>query len=66
VVTCTESAIRYNKIALGAFLDIGEAFVRTSFDVITQADERHGTEPAICKWISSMLESRNMITTLLG
>jgi hypothetical protein len=65
VVTYIESAIRYNKITLGAFLDIEEAFVRTSFDVITQVDERHGTEPAIYKWISSMLESRN-ITTLLG
>jgi hypothetical protein len=60
------SAIEYKEIALGAFLDIEGAFDRTSFDVITQAAERHGTESTICRWICSMLESRNTVTTLSG
>jgi hypothetical protein len=61
VVTRIESAIKNKEIAL-AFLDIEGAFNRTSFDITTQAAERHGTGPAMCKWICSMLESRNMIT----
>jgi hypothetical protein len=64
VVTHTESAIKYQEIALRAFLDTEGAFDRTSFDVLTQAAERHGTEPTICRWISSMLESRTIITAL--
>jgi hypothetical protein len=28
--------------------------------------ERHGMEPGICTWICSILESRNIITTLSG
>lgn len=43
-----------------------EAFDRTSFDVITQAAERHGNEPTICRWTSSMLENRDIITIMLG
>jgi hypothetical protein len=66
VVTHTESAIKCKEITLGAFLDTEGAFDRTSFDVLTQAAERHDTGPAICMWISSMLKSRNIITTLLG
>jgi hypothetical protein len=65
-VICIVSATEYKKLALAAFLDLEEAFDRTSFDVITQAAERHGTEPTICRWIRSMLESRNITTTLLG
>jgi hypothetical protein len=52
VVTCIESAIEHKEIALAAFLDIEEAFDRTSFEVITQAAERHGIQTTICKWIS--------------
>jgi hypothetical protein len=37
-----------------------------SFDVITQAAERHDIEPTICRWICSMLENRNIITPLSG
>jgi hypothetical protein len=50
VVTCTESATEYKKIALGAFLDIEQPFDRTSFDVIIQA----------------VLEGRNIKTMLSG
>jgi hypothetical protein len=48
VVTRIENTIEHKDIALGAFLDIEGAFDRTSFDMIKQAAERHGTEPAIC------------------
>jgi hypothetical protein len=48
------------------YTDIEGAFDRTSFGITTQAAETHGTKPTICRWISSMLESRNIITTLLG
>jgi hypothetical protein len=37
-----ENAIDHKDIALGAFLDIEEAFDRTSFDTINQASERYG------------------------
>jgi hypothetical protein len=63
VVTRIENAIKHKDIALGAFLDTQEAFERTSFD-ITQSAERHGTEPALCKWICAMLVSRNISATL--
>jgi hypothetical protein len=58
VVTHTESATEEQKMALRAYLNIEGAFDRNSFNVITQAAERHGTVPTICRWIS-MLESRN-------
>jgi hypothetical protein len=59
VVTRIEYIIEHKDIALGALLDIGGAFDRTSFDTIKQAAERHGIEPAICKWICAILENRN-------
>jgi hypothetical protein len=40
--------------------------MKFGWNAITQATERHGTKPAICMWISSMLKSRNIIITLLG
>jgi hypothetical protein len=66
VVTRIEYAIKHKDIALGAFLDIEGAFHRTSFDTIKQAVERHGIEPALCRWICAMLESRNISATLSG
>jgi hypothetical protein len=66
VVTRIESATEYKDIALGAFLDIQRAFDRASFDIIKQATEKHGNEPAIHRWICAMLESRNIIATLSG
>jgi hypothetical protein len=60
VVTRIENAIEHRDIALGAFLDIEEAFDRTSFDIIKQEAERHGIYPTICRWICAMLESRNI------
>jgi hypothetical protein len=66
VVTRIENAIEHKDLALGAFLDIEGAFNRTSYDTIKQAAERHGIEPAICRWICAMLESRNIVATLAG
>jgi hypothetical protein len=66
VVKRIEYAIEHKDIALGAFLDIEEAFERTSFDIIKQAAERHGIKPAICRWICAMLDSRNTSAILSG
>jgi hypothetical protein len=65
VVTHAEYAIDYKDIALGAFFDIEGDFDMTSFD-IKQAAERHDIEPAICRWICAMLESRNISATVAG
>jgi hypothetical protein len=64
VVTRIENVIQYKDIALGAFVDIEGAFDRTSFNTIIQAAGRHGIEPALCRWICAMLESRNISATL--
>jgi hypothetical protein len=66
VVTCIENAIKHKVLALGAFLDIEGAFDRTSHDTIKQAAEKHGIEPAVCRWICAMLESRNIVFRLAG
>jgi hypothetical protein len=66
VVTRIEYGIEHKDIALGAFLDIEGAFDRTSFAIIKQAAERHGIEPAICRWICAMLDSRNINAILSG
>jgi hypothetical protein len=55
----SESSIKHEDIR--AFL--GMELLAVSLDVITRDVERHGTEPTICKWICSMLESRNISTT---
>jgi hypothetical protein len=66
VVTPIENATEYKGIALGAFLGIAEAFDRTSIDIIRQAAVTYSIEPAICRWIRAMVESRNIIATLSG
>jgi hypothetical protein len=66
VVTCIVNVIEHKDIALGAFLDIDGAFDRSSFDIIKQAAERHSIEPAICRWICAMLDSRNISAILSG
>jgi hypothetical protein len=66
VVTRIENAIEHRDIAFGAFLDIEGAFDITSFDTIKKAAVRHGIDPAICRWISAMLESRYIRATLPG
>jgi hypothetical protein len=66
VVTSIENAIEHKDIALGAFVDIEGPFDRTSFDIINQAAERHGTEPTVCRWICAMLENKKISATLSG
>jgi hypothetical protein len=66
MVPCIENATEHKDIALGAFLDTEGAFDRTSYDTIKQASERHGIEPAICRWICAMLDSRNISAILSG
>jgi hypothetical protein len=63
VVTHIEDAIEHQDIALCAFLDTEGTFDRISFDIIKQAAERHGIEPAVCRWICAMLEIRNISAT---
>jgi hypothetical protein len=65
-VTHKESVTECKEIALGVFLETKGGYDRTSFDVITQADEKHGNEPINCRWICSMLERRTIITILSG
>jgi hypothetical protein len=66
VVIRIENATEHMDIALGAFLDIEGAFDKISIDTIKQAAERNGIEPAVCRWISAMLESRNISGTFSG
>jgi hypothetical protein len=66
VVTHIENAIEHKDIALWSIPKIGGTFNSTSFDTIQQAAERHGIEPAACRWICAMLESRNISGTLSG
>jgi hypothetical protein len=42
------------------------AFDSTSVDIIKQAAEKHDTDLAICRWICTMLESRNISAALSG
>jgi hypothetical protein len=58
-------AIEYKDIVLGVFLELEGAFDSTSFDIIRQTVEKHGTEPTICRWICVMLESSNINATSL-
>jgi hypothetical protein len=64
VVPRIENATEHKHIALGAFLDIEGTFHRTSFDTIKEAAERNGIEPAVCRWICAIVESRIISATL--
>jgi hypothetical protein len=66
VVPRIKNAIEHKDIAFGAFLDMEDAFDRTSFDIIKQDAERDGIEPVVCRWICAMLGSRNISATLSG
>jgi hypothetical protein len=62
-----ENPLSHREIALGAFLDIEEAFDNISFHVmgITAARER-GLLETCFRWVGSMLESRLVHTSLMG
>jgi hypothetical protein len=61
-----EKSLNHKEIMLGAFIDIEGAFDNTSFDAITMAARQRGVEETCCRWISSMLESRLVHTSLMG
>jgi hypothetical protein len=66
VVHRLEKCLEHNQIALGAFLDIDEAFDNTSFNAIITAARERGLEETCCRWVRSMLESRLVHTSLMG
>jgi retron-type reverse transcriptase len=47
-------------------MDIERAFDNTSFQEIITAARERGTEETCCRWISSMLASRLVYTSLTG
>jgi hypothetical protein len=67
MVICTESAGAHREIPLRAFHNtLGHVTDRTSSEAIAKAADTHGVESTICRWIFSMLESRNITAMLLG
>jgi hypothetical protein len=67
MVLCIENAGEHREISLGAFhYTVGHVTDRTSFEVTAKAADSHGVEPTICRWICSMLESRNVTATMFG
>jgi hypothetical protein len=58
VVHRLEKSLKYKQIALGALLDIEEAFDNTSFYAIVEAPREDGLEETCCRWVGSMLESK--------
>jgi hypothetical protein len=66
VVICSENAVEHKKVPLGSFCDREGAFDRTSFEAIEKAAEHCGAELVVYRWITFMLESRNIIATLSG
>jgi retron-type reverse transcriptase len=61
-----EKSLSHKEIALGAFLEIEEAFDDTSFNAIITAARGRGLEDTCCRWVMSMLESRLVHTSLMG
>ena len=66
MVSTIEKVLQTQKITLGAFLDIEEAFDRTSIEAISSPLLRHGVLPLLVIWITSMLSSRCITSSLLG
>jgi hypothetical protein len=61
-----ENAVVYKKIAFGTFLDVMQAFDKTSFAVITEVAKRYGVEPTTVRWIHTVLQSRSITDPLSG
>jgi hypothetical protein len=66
VVHRLEKFLKYKEIALGAFLDIEEAFDNTSFHATVEAAREHGLEETCCRWVRSLVVSRLVHTSLMG
>ena len=66
VVHRLEKSLNHRDIALGAFLNTEGAFDNISFNAIITAAREGGLEETCCRWITSMLESRLVLTSLMG
>nr|AMS38355.1 hypothetical protein [Bactrocera tryoni] len=55
-----ERALEYKEYALGAFLDISGAFNNVSTESILNSIQSIGVDPAIQRWIRSLLTSRRI------
>ena len=66
MVSTIEKALQTQEVVLGASLDIEGAFDITSNEAITSTLLRHGVLPLFERWISSMLSSRCIISSLMG
>lgn len=58
VVSKIETTLAPRQSCLGAIIDIERAFDKTTFDSINKALNRHGVDPIITGWISTMLGRR--------
>jgi hypothetical protein len=66
VVKRLESCLEHKGIALGAFLDIEDAFDNTVFKTIIIAIRDRGLEETCCRWIESMIEGRLVHAAFTG
>jgi hypothetical protein len=64
VIHRLEYTLKHKEIALGAFMDIEGAFDNTSIHAITTVARERGIEETYCRWISSVLESKLVHTSL--
>jgi len=58
LVVRVEKALDQQEIALGAVLDIEEAFDNTSYDSTCSALTRHGVDQTIVQWIRAILDGQ--------
>jgi hypothetical protein len=61
-----EKSLNYEEIALGAVLDIEEAFDNTLFNAIITATRERGLEETCCRRVRPMLASRLVHISLIG
>jgi len=66
VVERLEKSLKHKEIALGTFLDTKGAFDNTSFSTIITAARERGLEETCCRWVTSMLESRLVHTSIMA
>jgi retron-type reverse transcriptase len=66
VIHRLEKSLNHKEIVLRAFIDVEGTFENTSFHAIITAARERGIEETCCRWISSMLESRLVHTSLTG
>jgi hypothetical protein len=62
----TERALKDGLITLGDFLDIEGVFDNTTFESMCKADEEHGVDQGMVRWISAMLGSWQNVTAQMS